>query len=167
MTKQVLLTVFVFVVALVSGVFIGRNMERPHPRDGGGDRSWLADELKLSPDQREKMRTIWQEMLWGSGPHHGDVRRQAAKERDDAIAALITPAQKPEYDKINDKFGKQMADMSRERDEAIKRAVEQTKAILDEKQKAKYEELLAKGMLGPRGPHPSSSSAPATQNVAQ
>ena len=37
-----------------------------------------GDELKLSPEQREKMKSIWSEMLPGGpgrGDRHGDSRR--------------------------------------------------------------------------------------------
>ena len=102
MSKQLLWTVLVFVVALGSGIVIGMHLpsrEAPHHREG----SWLVEELKLNPEQQEKMKSIWQELLpgrpGGSG-RRGDGRGQLFKERDDAIAALIPPERKAEYDRI-------------------------------------------------------------------
>jgi Spy/CpxP family protein refolding chaperone len=135
-----------FAVALGSGIFIGMHLHQPHPGERPPqDRSWLADKLDLAPEQREQMRNIWSELAHGPGGRHGDARRQAGKERDDAIATLITPEQKPAYDKIFERFNQQMADMSREREATFQKAVERTKAILNAEQRSKYEKMLAEG----------------------
>ena len=152
MTKQVLWTVLVFAVALGSGVVIGMNLPRATAH-GPRDRSWLEEELKLTPEQREKMKAIWSEMLPGRR-QGGERRWQAIKERDEAIAALVPPEKKAEYGKITARFEQQMAEMGKEREKAFQKAVEQTKAMLDPKQRKKYDELLKKGAFGPprRGP---------------
>lgn len=154
MSRQILWTVLVFVVALGSGIVIGRNMaqrgvvERP-AKEG----SWLEQELKLTPEQREKMKAIWQEMVPGGGrggPGAGrhDGRRQLFKERDDAIAALVPAERKADYDAVLAKFEQQMQELGKERERAFAKAVEQTKAILNAEQRAKYEEILKKGPFG-------------------
>ena len=58
----------------------------------------------------------------------------------------------------------QMAEMGREREKAMQKAVEQTKAILSPEQRTKYEELLKKGPFGPRRPGTNpSATRPAVQ----
>lgn len=166
MSKQLLWTVLVFVVALGSGIVIGVNLPR-REAPARGERSWLADELKLSPEQREKIKAIWQEMVPGGpgGPgRRGDGRRQLFRERDEAIAALVPPERKADYEKVTARFDQQMAELGRERERAFQKAVEQTKAVLNPEQRAKYEELLKKGAFGPRRPGTNPS---ATQPAGQ
>jgi hypothetical protein len=55
--------------------------------------------------------------------------------------------------------------MAKEREAMFQKAVERTKAILDDKQRAKYTELLKSGSLGPPGRGrrgPATTTAPAT-----
>ena len=161
MNKQLLLTVVIFVIALGSGIAIGTALHRSPPP--GRDRSWLADELGLSPTQRDQMRQIWSDALHTGGPSPFERRRQYQKERDEAFAALLTPDQKAAYDKALDRYNQQMAQMNKQREAAFQVAAEKTKAILTDPQRAKYEELLKKGPMGPPwGHHPGSgpSTAP-------
>lgn len=164
MTKQILLTVFLFVVALTSGVFIGMNVARHGERPPEG-RSRLTEELKLTPDQQIQMRAIWQELAPGPGRQHNDKRRQLSKERDDAVAALFTPDQKTAYDKVLEHYNQQMAEMNHERDLAFQKAVERTKAILTPEQRTKYEEILAKEPFG-RG-RGGATTGPTTRRAEQ
>ena len=160
MTKQILLTVFLFVVALTSGVFIGMNVHRPGERPSH-ERSRLIEELKLTPAQQDQMRAIWSEIAPGPGRRHDDKRRQMAKERDDAVAALFAPEQKSAYDKVIEHYNLQIAGINRDRDAAFQKAVERTKVILDAQQRVKYEQILAKEPFGPhRG---GATTAPATR----
>ena len=169
-------------------MLIGQGLKRPAPPM---DRhSWIAAELDLSPEQSEKMRAIWSDLVpapaTSTAPATApttatrplDRRHQYQKERDDALAALVatlTPPQRAEYEKIMDRYNNQVADLGREREAAFQAAVEKTKAILSEAQKAKYEELLKKSPRG--GPfgrggssrgattraHATTSTAPASQ----
>jgi hypothetical protein len=125
--------------------------------------SILSTELQLTQEQRDKMREIWSD----SGLHRDgfDRRRQMQKERDDAVVALLTPEQRKSYDQVQERFTQQMAEMAKEREAMFQKAVERTKAILNDKQRAKYVELLKNGSLGPPGRGrrgPASTTAPAT-----
>lgn len=162
MTKQKVLMVCLFLVALGCGFVAGRNFGRPE-HEGRREPSWLADELKLTSAQREQMRTIWSETLKGEGQRHGDRRRQLQRERDEAVVALLTAEQRTAYDKVQERFGQQMAEISKEREASFQRAVEQTKAILNESQRAKYEQLMKSRAGGPpwgRGPGSAPTSGP-------
>lgn len=165
MTKQILLTVFLFVVALTSGIFIGITIHRHGERPPEG-RSRLTEELKLTADQQVQMRAIWQEVAPGPGrQQHSDKRRQLSKERDDAVAALFTPDQKAAYDKVIEHYNEQMAEMNREREATFQKAVEKTKAILTPQQRVKYEEILAKEPFGRGRGGP--TTGPATRRAEQ
>jgi len=165
-SRQLLLTVLVFVVALGSGTVIGWSLPRHNNSPRPQERSWLADELKLTLEQREKMKSIWSAMLpegqgrqgerGGQGRH--DARRQLIKERDEGIAALIPVENKAAYEKVLARFEQQEEELSREREKALAKAVEQTKLILNPEQRVKYEELLKKGSFGSRRPGTNPSS---------
>ena len=154
-----------FVVALGTGVLVGMGWAHqvsPHDRTW----SWLTEELKLTPEQSEKIKVIWSDMLQGPGSRPGgDARRAAQKERDEAIVAMLTPEQKSTYDKIVDKYSQQVAEINKARDLAFQAAVEKTKAVLDDSQRAKYEDLLKKGFHG--SPRRGASTQPSTQAASE
>lgn len=164
MSKQIILTIVLFVVALGSGIVVGMNVKRGGDREGG-ERSFLADELKLTPTQRDQMREIWQEMAHGGARR--DAYRTIQKERDEEVVALLTPDQKAAYDKIQEKATQKIAELNKERDAAFQKAVEKTKAILDPQQRVKYEEILKRGpgAGGPRGRR--EATQPATAPAAK
>lgn len=165
MSKQSFLIVVLFAVALGSGIFVGRSL----PRAGGGpERSFLAEELKLTPSQREQMRAIWQEVGRGrDGSGHREAMRQLQKDREEAVVALLSTEQKGAYEKIQDNFQRQTAELNKDREAAVKQAVEKTKAILDEKQKIKYEEILKRGPGEGRGFGRWAASRPTTSPATE
>lgn len=146
MNKMRLLMVCLFAVALGTGLAVGMGYShRPYPKDR---ESWLADQLKLSPEQSKQMKDIWSAMMGGPSRSF-DKRHEFAKERDEAIFKLIPETAKPEYQKILERYNQQVAELSKERDAAFQAAVEKTKAILNETQRARYEEIMKKGFRGP------------------
>jgi len=134
-----------FLIAFAAGWMVGLKWpgvkESPNTRSGrhGG---WLAAELKLSPEQKEQMREIWSETARRGGRERMDRRRQATCERDEAIAALIRPEDKPRYDEILKEYAEQSGEQDREWRESYQTAVKRTKAILTPEQRTRYEELL-------------------------
>lgn len=162
MNKQVVLMICLFVVALGCGIAVGMGISRSIPPHGR-DHSWLAKELQLTEAQQEQMRGVWSETLRGVGPRQSDRRKQFQKERDEAMVASFTPEQHAAYDKIVAKYNQRLAENNREREVAFQRAVERTKAILDQRQRVKYDELLKKGAGRPPWERsPATATAPAT-----
>ncbi|MEI7767304.1 MAG: hypothetical protein WCJ97_07695 [Phycisphaerae bacterium] len=154
MSKSVVLLLIVFLVALGSGFIAGFTAQRqpmgPGPKPE--PRSWLERELKLSDTQKEQMRAIWSEhMRSGSTTQPVDKRRQYARERDDAVVALLTAEQKAEYDRIRQTYDAKVAELNQQREAQFKAAVEKSKAILNPEQQKVYEEILKKGPPGGRG----------------
>ncbi len=153
MPRPAIWMIAIFVVALGAGLLAGHSffpargrMMPPPPPDG--ERSVLKYELGLSDEQAEKMKGIWSEWIKTGGSRHGDARRTVQKEREDAVVALLTPEQKKEYEKIAVKYNERMNQLGKERDAAFQQAVEKTKAILNDKQREKYEVLMKKGFRG-------------------
>jgi hypothetical protein len=143
-----------FLIALGTGIVVGMGVSRsPKAKERG---SWLSEELNLTPDQSEKMKSIWSDI---SRPGGGfERRRQMQRERDEAVQALLTEEQKAAYTTIVDKYNLQMAELNHEREQAFLAAVESTKEILNDAQRAKYDELLRRGFRGGRGDGPGRGS---------
>ena len=157
MTKTKILLVLVFLVTFAAGAVAGRLSAQSGHRPPG--RSFLAAELNLTSEQREQMHNIWSEVMGEGGRRQWEQRRLLGQERDQAIAALMTPEQKPQYDKILQDYARKVEELSQERKKAFDQAVERTKQILTPEQAAKYEELLKKapdrgGFGGPPGAPP-------------
>jgi len=151
MTKTKILLVLVFLVTFAAGAVAGRLSAQSGHRPPG--RSFLAAELNLTSEQREQMHNIWSEVMGEGGRRQWEQRRLLGQERDQAIAALMTPEQKPQYDKILQDYARKVEELSQERKKAFDQAVERTKQILTPEQAAKYEELLKKSPeRGPGGP---------------
>lgn len=109
---------------------------------------WLSD-LKLTPEQRETIKTIWTDAMKNSGWQAQRERREAAqKERDAALIATLTPEQKQRYDEIMAVYQKRLDEISQESKKARDEAYERTKAELTESQRVTYEELRKKRSEG-------------------
>lgn len=141
----------IFAAGAASGLLILKPEHRPHGR------SWLEQELNLTPAQQEQMRKIWSQHI---ETNELDNRKALAAERDKAVKELLSAEQLPKYEQILKEHDRKMAELSQERMEAFQKAVEQTRTILTPEQAKKYEELMKQprergGRFGGRGrPHP-------------
>src|SRR5881392_1964228 len=98
MSRVKTIITFAFVLALFAGVAVGMLSARlPQSHE---PRSWMADELNLSPEQRDQMRTIWQDVS-KNRQSDWEKRQQLDKERRDAVLSLLSEEQKAKYDQIN------------------------------------------------------------------
>jgi Spy/CpxP family protein refolding chaperone len=151
MNRLKLLIAILFLIALGTGIVVGMGVSRtPKAHERG---SWLAEELNLTPDQSEKIKAIWSDIS-RPGQSSFDRRRQYQRERDEALLGLLTPEQRAAYGTIVDKYNLQIAELNHEREQAFQAAVESTKDILTESQRAKYDEILRRGFRGGRGEGP-------------
>ncbi len=162
-TKTRALLSVAFVMALLAGGAVGVVGSRVLP--GGDDnasaapqsprsrerRSWLTDELNLSPEQEVQMKEIWSPMSRGGPRDHFEKYRAAERTRDDAVVALLTPEQKAQYDRIQTDHQSAIEQLAQERERSFQQAVEATKKILSEEQKKKYEQIMARRPKGDRG----------------
>jgi Spy/CpxP family protein refolding chaperone len=138
-----------FLAAFAAGLVVGVRWESwrapslpsATTRPAGPANSWLALELGLSADQREKMHRIWSETL-GQRHEREERRRQLSRERDEALAALFGPENQARYEELQNRFLEQRAALDREGQESFQRAVDQTKQILNAQQREKYETIL-------------------------
>ena len=134
-----------FVLTLAAGAAVGLLAYRFLPGITGSQtqdmRSPLAAELDLTPDQARQMQRIWESVQETAGE---SLLQGRALEmgREKAYEAILTPAQKSEYDKIKLDYNVRIEQLKTQRDAVFQKALEQTRALLTEPQRQKYEKLL-------------------------
>ena len=160
MIRTRLLLLGCIVIVFAAGVSVGLLAGRVKARRPV-HRSRLASELCLTSQQQEQMGAIWSEVMPPRpGPGGGSERSLPREERDDAILALLTEQQRPEYDSILENYQRRMEELSANRRKAFDEAVQKTKQILTPEQAKKYDEMLRRrrerrpGPGGPRGFRP-------------
>ena len=128
-----------FVLAMGAGVAVGMLSARlPQTHQ---PRSWLGDELNLTPEQREQMRAIWQDVSKNRG-RDWERRRALEKERNEAIVSLLTEEQRAKHDEINRQFAQKMQEQQQQREAAVHEAIERTKQMLTPQQREHYEQIM-------------------------
>jgi Spy/CpxP family protein refolding chaperone len=145
MTRMIVITGFViaFSAGLMSGIAWKSRAPGDRP-DGKHDRdSWIADQLSLSPDQQRQMKEIWSG--FGGRRDGWQKREQIRREKDEAIANLVRPEDMGAYDRILEQARQKTDALEADGKEKFQKAVEKTKAILNDEQRRKYEELLSRG----------------------
>jgi Spy/CpxP family protein refolding chaperone len=129
-------------LAFVSGVgvgVVGRRAFLPNKFQ-----SVLAQELDLTPDQRRKIQRIWSEVAENHTPVPMSEIEKADAERWQAIDELLTPEQRTQYARIQQRLDARMQGLDQGNRARVARAEEQTKQLLTPAQREKYERLLAR-----------------------
>jgi Spy/CpxP family protein refolding chaperone len=146
-----------FFTAFAAGVTVGLVWSKPLPQGGkaphkegakdgpsgreGGPRDPMA-ELRLTPDQNEKVKEFWTEAMKKSNwPMQRERREAARKERDDGLRALLTDEQKEKQDELNRAYQAKLDELDAISKRAREEAFEKTNAILSDAQKKTYEEM--------------------------
>ena len=148
MTKYV--TIAGFLIAFAAGLVVGLEVRRQAAAANSpaatrpSRHGFLTAELNLSPEQQEQMKVIWSDTAHRGGREQDERRRQYRKDRDDAIAALIRPDDKPKFEAAGKMYADRMSGMEKEWRASFTAAVEKTKQILTPEQRQKYEDLLKK-----------------------
>ena len=166
MGKAKLVMAILFVLALAAGLLAG--MLVMHAPTGTGTaaveasaRTPLAEELQLSADQSQQMRSIWEGVRQQVDGCFGRAQ-ELQKRRDEAVAAILTPEQKAVYAKLQQGYIDAVIGLKAERDAAFADAVKRTEQILSEPQRQRYREIL-KSRVGEAPPEtPDWLAAPAT-----
>ena len=142
-----MLLVLAFALTLAAGVVAGIGFTRatppgetakpnsnPSTQPSPPARNWMADQLGLNPQQRDQLDTIWREAPHEKVRELEDARWKLRPEREKAIAALNTPEQKAERERIGKTYDSKMVELRKERDEAYA-------VLYTPEQKAKRDEL--------------------------
>jgi len=173
-----LVVILGFLVSFAAGLIVGWRVVSPlHPAAGTLDslehgsghpattqstgprnrdpRGWLTEVLKLTPEQQAQMKEIWDDPAHQGRREHDDRRQALRKSRDESITRLLTETgKKDEFDRINADFFKGNQALDAEWRNRFQAAVERTKAILNDEQRKKYEEILSHHAGNPNGTQP-------------
>jgi Spy/CpxP family protein refolding chaperone len=156
-----------FVLTLGAGMVLGDVWMHWQIRSGKGEahRDWIAEQLALTPQQRQQMDDIWAKAgqqiskTW-------DLRRQLDRDRDQAIVALLSDQQKAQYDALLRDFRAKRSELDKQRDQLRHDAEAQSRALLDPNQQRVWDTLQqSHDHHGPHGPWPASS--PTTMPIGE
>jgi len=153
MTHSNILLVSTALLVMSAGVVVGRLSDRlPAVRVKGEQhsRSWLADQLKLTADQRQKMDGIWVETRQEVDKAFA-ARNELERQRDQAVHDLFTPEQRAAFEKINQDYRTSRDELFKERNTIVRDANDRSRALLDESQQKQWD-ILSKEMRDRRGP---------------
>lgn len=155
MTKFALVLAFLVVMAAgaVVGMAVDRSMLRAQAPQVEPPRTRPAFPQfpKISPEQKAKIDEIWAAVdalryQRFSARHELDVKR--AQE----IQALLTPDQKEKYEGIQTSYRQDVQKLEQNLQDAVKKAEEQTRAVLNDEQRAQYDKWRA-AMSNRHGPN--------------
>lgn len=166
--KLVILLGFVFM--FVAGLAVGRAPKTEPQKDKDHGKSWLGNELHLTPDQQKQMKAIWSSPEV-TRPDIGKLCRDTDRQRDQAVLKLLTPEERQQFDQIKKDHDAKIAALFAEREQAMRDAEEKTRQMLTDEQRKKYEEILkAHGHhFGPQHPvhhHTRPTTGPSAGPVA-
>jgi hypothetical protein len=165
--KTTALIAVVFVTSLVAGGAAGtlatRYLAPAKPVVVRGDLP-LSEELHLTSAQREEIRQIWESVRSVTDKSYNDGQ-MLDHLRDDQILKLLNDDQKKEFYRINQDYQERFTAMTARRELAFKDAVEKTKQLLNDEQRRRYEQILARRL----GSDPSTGqpASPATRPTAE
>jgi len=141
-SKLLIFAVAAICLVFVSGVavgVVGRRAFQPKKFQ-----SVLVEELDLTPDQRHKIQQIWSEVA----EHHTPVPMSEIEKADaarwQAIDELLTPEQRAQYARIQQRFEDRMQGLDSGNRSRVAAAEGQTRQLLTPAQREKYERLLAR-----------------------
>ena len=106
--------------------------------------SVLVEELDLTPDQRRTIQRIWSEVAENHTPVPMSEIEKADAERWQAIDQLLTPEQRTQFARIQQRLEDRMQGLDQGNRARVARAEEQTRQLLTPAQREKYERLLAR-----------------------
>lgn len=149
-------------LSMGAGVALGMLRSRIQPRGVDARSTWLTQELDLSPSQQQEMEKIWNELLQTRGREFGEQMRTLQQEREVEVAGLLDANQTTKYEQINQRFGERMRELFQKVEQDFLAASEKTRAMLNESQRERYDQLVARfrGMhakgewMGMGGPMP-------------
>jgi uncharacterized membrane protein len=152
-TKTKTIIAIGFVAALLGGTAAGVLLSRyvqPAPPEVAPANAPLSAELQLSADQQAHIRQIWENVqTLNQGSY--EAGQMLNHWRDDEVMKLLSDDQKKEFEKINGQYQERYTAMTAKRELAFKDAVARTKHLLNEDQRRRYEQILAKKMGGEGG----------------
>jgi len=152
---------FAFALALVAGIAAGvlatRYVSSFTPITPIAGVPGTLDDLQLSDIQRAQVQKIWEGVKETSDESYREANRLQLQ-FDDKVQGLLTADQQKQYKIFHDDYQKQFFKLHSERDAAVKKAIEETKTLLSDDQRQKYDVILKSRLGQPSGTAPSSGA---------
>ena len=143
-TKAVVALVFVAALAggAAAGLLASRYI-RPATQVVVPGEASLTAELQLTKDQQSKIREIWEQFRDQNlrSYQQGDELDQW---RNDQLVKLLNDEQKKQFSQIQNEYQNRFTEMKSKRELAFKDAVDKTKRLLNNQQRQRYEQILAR-----------------------
>ena len=146
-TKLIIACVAATALALAAGMVGGMLVSRLPAPAPSSNMTQLARELNLNSDQERQMRDIWQSVQKTAQDCYRDARRLESQ-RDQKLEDLLNDEQKKQFAKITQDYNEGYGSLKAKRNAAFRGGIEQTRQLLNETQRQKYEQIL-KAKLGP------------------
>jgi len=146
-TKLIIACAVAAVLALAAGMVGGMLVSRLPAPGPSSNVTQLARELNLNNDQEQRMREIWQSVQKTAQDCYRDARR-LENQRDKKLEDLLNDEQKKQFAKITQEYNEGYGSLKAKRNAAFRGGIEQTRQLLNETQRQKYEQIL-KAKLGP------------------
>ena len=138
-----LAVILMFALALGAGVVAGKLSTRL-PANGlatSPEKGTLSELLRLKPDQRDKMREIW-ESVSATSRDCLDQARQVQHDQDAALMGMLNERQQAQYKALSEQTAQKIAVLDEKRKSAFRQAVEKTLPILDDGQRQVYQQII-------------------------
>ena len=87
------------------------------------------------------MRKIWEGVRKDAVQLYQDAQ-DLQRQRDEAIAKILTEPQKAQFEKISKEFANHATEINRQREQLYADAIQRTNGLLNETQRQKYEQIL-------------------------
>ena len=142
-----------FALALAAGVAAGVLATRFSSFQVAPPPSTLED-LQLTGAQRGQIQKIWEGVKELSDQSY-DQANQLQQHLNQKTQALLTPEQKDQYAGFYKEYQRQFLKLQSDRDAAVKKAIEDTKTLLSDDQRQKYDVILKSRLGRPGGTLPS------------
>jgi hypothetical protein len=113
------------------------------------------DDLQLTDAQRARIQKIWEGVKDASDQSYRQAN-QLQRQFDDKVQRLLTPEQMKQYQEYYKQYQQDFFKLQSERDAAVKKAIEETKTLLSDDQRQKYDVILKSRLGQPSGTAPSS-----------
>ena len=166
---------FTFALALAAGVAAGVLVTRyvgsfttstTTPSTGSGiPANPSLDDLQLTDSQRFRIQKIWEGVKETSDQSYR-AANQLQRNFDDKVQHLLTPDQMTQYREYYKEYQQQWFKLQNDRDGAVKKAIEETKTLLSDDQRQKYDVILKSRLGQPSGTAPSSGAQPEVPKTA-
>ena len=144
MNRLKLVILLGFAIMFVAGLAIGRSHSTPPaPKPDDHPLHNLRDEVGLTADQEKQIEQVWHD----ARVHADTMARQFHdfdRQRDEAIAALMSPEQNARYQEIRHEHDERVAAVRKDIGKSMQEASQKTRSLLTPEQAKKFDSFIQK-----------------------